>query len=136
MNSQIQAGTEKKLRTFLAYLTRLRQAVGHPYLLEGVLKDNFTLEDFHYLTQQLAKLDKTPMHQQVQRWMAMEYEAKDAEPTTFGKSRFGYEFDMTSQLKEAESTKSMEDVICRLCYDLPRDAKITEVCDNMEFFGL
>jgi hypothetical protein len=122
---------KKKLKTYLAYLTRLRQAVAHPYLLENVLKENFTLEDLAYLRRQLASVGgKTPMHKQVQVWVTMEYEdriAKGAGTTSFGKGRFGYDFDMDTQLEQMEAGKSMEDVICRLCYDAPVDPTITDV---------
>lgn len=79
---------QKKLKTYLAYLTRLRQAVAHPYLLENVLKGNFTLEDFNYLRRQLTAVGgKTPMHEQVQNWVAMEYEDHTAK--SVGQIKFG-----------------------------------------------
>jgi hypothetical protein len=132
MSSHIKAGVaHKKLKTYLAYLTRLRQAVGHIFLLEGVLKDNFTLEDFNYLRAKLGKIGgKTPMHRQLAYWLQLEYEVDmggNGEDESFGKSRFGYQFDMDEQLQEMEASKSMEDVTCRLCYDTPVDPTITEV---------
>jgi hypothetical protein len=122
---------QKKLKTYLAYLTRLRQAVAHPYLLEDVLKENFTLEDLTYLRHQLAAVGgKTPMHKQVQYWVTMEYEDRTAEGvamTSFGKGRFGYDFDMNTQFEQMEASKSVDEVICRLCYDAPVDPTITDV---------
>ncbi|AEO70728.1 uncharacterized protein THITE_2024021, partial [Thermothielavioides terrestris NRRL 8126] len=120
----------KKMSTYLAYLTRLRQAVAHPLLLEGVLKDNFTLEDFTYLRKQLAAIGgKTPMHRQVQHWVNMEYEGRteaDGLGPTFGKSRFGFEFDMNEELAELEAGTTIQDVLCRACYEPPVDPQITE----------
>jgi hypothetical protein len=131
---------QKKLKTYLAYLTRLRQAVAHPYLLEDVLKENFTLEDLNYLRRQLAAVGgKTPMHRQVQDWVTMEYEGRIAngvETTTFGKGRFGYDFDMDTQLEQMEAGKSLEEVICRVCYDAPVDPTITEVRASTNRSGL
>ena len=60
----------------------------------------------------------------------MEYEARvdrDGEPVTFGKSRFGYAFDMNEEFEQMEGRKSMADVICRVCYEIPVDPKITDV---------
>ncbi|KAG7287136.1 hypothetical protein NEMBOFW57_006641 [Staphylotrichum longicolle] len=132
ISTHLKAGiAEKKINTYLAYLTRLRQAVAHPFLLEGVLQANFTLEDFHYLRQQLSESGgKTPMHHQVQRWMTMEYEERarrEGGTVSFGKSRFGYAFDMNAELEEMEARKSMREVICRICYDVPTDPRITDV---------
>ncbi|KAK4099193.1 hypothetical protein N658DRAFT_487787 [Parathielavia hyrcaniae] len=109
MSSHIKAGiAHTKLTTYLAYLTRLRQAVVHPFLLEGVLKDKFTLEDFDYLRKKLATIGgKTPMHRQLAHWLQLEYEVDmggDGEEESFGKGRFGYHFDMDEQLKELEAT--------------------------------
>lgn len=132
ISTHLKAGiAEKKLNTYLAYLTRLRQAVAHPFLLEGVLEANFTLEDFHYLRQQLSESGgKTPMHHQVQRWMTMEYEeraSREGGTVSFGKSRFGYTFDMNAELEKMEARKSMGEVNCRICYDVPVDPRITDV---------
>ena len=141
MSTHMKAGVaQKKLKTYLAYLTRLRQAVAHPYLLEDVLKENFTLEDLAYLRRQLAAVGgKTPMHRQVQNWVTMEYEDRitnGVETTTFGKGRFGYDFDMDTQLEQMEANKSVEEVICRLCYDVPADPTITDVRNSTNRPGL
>jgi hypothetical protein len=132
MSSHIKAGVaHKKLKTYLAYLTRLRQAVGYLFLLEGALKVNFTLEDFNYLRSKLSKIGgKTPMHRQLAYWLQLEYEADmggNGDNEFFGKSRFGYQFDMDQQLAEMEAGTSMEDVTCRLCYDTSVDPKISDV---------
>lgn len=132
MSTHIKEGVAaKKLKTYLSYLTRLRQAVAHPFLLEGVLRENFTLEDFSYLRRQLSAIyGQTAMHRQVQRWLTMEYEAREGQessPATFGNSRFGYTFDMNDELSQIEASKSLAEVICRICYDVPVDPRITDV---------
>ncbi|KAK4235222.1 hypothetical protein C8A03DRAFT_18001 [Achaetomium macrosporum] len=136
MSHDIKAGVAgKKVTTYLAYLTRLRQAVAHPFLLEGVMRVSFTLEDFAYLRRQLALVGgKTPMHSQVQKWVQMEYDDRgvgagdgegNGEPG-FGRSRFGCEFNMDAELAEVGADKSLQEVICRVCYDVPVDPRITE----------
>lgn len=133
MSSHLKAGTaSKRVTTYLAYLTRLRQAVAHPFLLEGVFKHNFTLEDFNYIRKQLSIIGgKTPMHLQIRRWVDMEYGlhlgAAGAGSEIFGQSQFGYAFDMDAELEELEAGKSMEEVICRLCSEIPVNPQITEV---------
>jgi hypothetical protein len=119
------------MSTYLAYLTRLRQAVGHIFLLEGVLQENFNLEDFNYIRRQLSIMGgKTPMHSQLQQWVKMEYdgfETRGGDSKVFGRGQFGYAFDMDTELREMEATKSIEEVVCRICSDVLVDPKITEV---------
>lgn len=130
IKSHIKAGTAKsRIRTYFAYLTRLRQAIAHPFLLEGALSENFTLEDFRWLRNQLKKHGgKTPLHQQIGRWVDTEFESRD-DSGEFGEGRFGQEFDMNSQLEDAERSKTTAGLLCRLCYEIPQQASITEVCD-------
>lgn len=121
----------KQMTTYLAYLTRLRQAVGHIFLLEGVLRENFTLEDFNYVRRQLSIMGgKTSMHSQVQRWVNIEYDGVEAgggDSEKFSRSQFGSAFNMDRELEAIEATKSMQGVICRICADAPVEPKITEV---------
>ncbi|KAL2261278.1 hypothetical protein VTK26DRAFT_4482 [Humicola hyalothermophila] len=42
------------------------------------------------------------------------------------RSRFGETFDMDSQFQEMEANAQMADIICRMCYELPVDPRITE----------
>lgn len=131
MSNQLKSGIAfKKVTTYLEYLTRLRQAVAHPFLIEGVLKHNFTLEDFNYVRKQLSIIGgKTPMHLQIRRWVDMEYgcfEAGTDGSEAFGKGHLGNTFDMDAELQEMEAGKSMEEVICRRCFELPINPKITE----------
>lgn len=115
------------MRTYFAYLTRLRQAIAHPFLLEGALATNFTLEDFRWLRQELKKHGgKTPLHEQIGQWVEMEYERRD-DTVTFGEGQFGQEFNMDTQLEIAERSKTTADLICRLCYEIPQQPSMTEV---------
>jgi hypothetical protein len=124
---------KKKMRAYCAYFLRLRQAVAHPFLLEGTMAKNFTLEDLHWLRQELDRVGgKTPLHEQVKVWIEMEYEnLRDRRPehgTHFGLSKFGYEFNMDAQLEAIQNRKHMGDVICRICYETPDRPEISEVC--------
>jgi hypothetical protein len=146
MSHDIKAGVAaKKVATYLAYLTRLRQAVAHPFLLEGVMKASFTLEDFAYLRRQLASVGgKTPMHRQMQKWIQIEYDISSRQQAEdvgegggqFGRSRFGYEFDMERELEEVGAGKTLQEVICRVCYDVPVDPRITQVMFSVPFSGV
>ena len=133
MSSHLKAGTaSKKVTTYLTYLTRLRQAVAHPFLLEGVLRANFTLEDLKYIRKQLSAIGgKTPMHRQLRKWIDKEHNlrsrAAESGSERFGQSQFGYAFDMDAELAELEARASIEDVICRICSELPVNPKITDV---------
>ena len=103
--------------------------VAHPFLLEAPMTKDFTLEDMAWLRSQLKLLGgKTPLFKQIQAWVKMDFEdhPKD-QPTTFGKSAFGYDFNMDRQLDAMYNLKSLEEVICRLCYDTPENPQITEV---------
>lgn len=116
-----------RLRTYFAYLTRLRQAIAHPFLLEGVMCDNFTLEDFSWLRTQIKKQGgRMPLHKQIGKWVEMEYNSHEGR-STFREGRFGYEFDMSAQLEDAERSKTTADILCRLCYKLSNQPLITEV---------
>ncbi len=48
-------------------------------------------------------------------------------PTSFGRGGFGYDFDMDAILEKMQKTKHMDEVLCRLCYDLPEQPRMTEV---------
>jgi hypothetical protein len=118
------------MRNYFSYLLRLRQATAHPFLLEGALQQNFTLEDLRWLRNELSKIGgKIAVHMQISAWVEMEYE--DQAGSSFGSSGFGGKFDMDSQLEQMEKSKKFDDVICRACYDPPdKDEplrKLTEV---------
>ncbi|KAK3902374.1 81e4ad1c-ff53-4b31-96ff-86feb7e2e2d8 [Staphylotrichum tortipilum] len=130
-NSDLARGNaHKKMKTYIVYCTRMRQGVGHPFMLEGVARDNFTLEDLHYLRTQLARVGgRAPMHKQLQRWVEMEYELAqggDEDGERFGKGTFGGRFEIGDKLEVIEKGKRMGEVMCRLCYDSPNGAIITE----------
>ncbi|KAM7207765.1 81e4ad1c-ff53-4b31-96ff-86feb7e2e2d8 [Naviculisporaceae sp. PSN 640] len=121
---------DKKLRAYVVFLTRLRQAVAHPYLLEGTLSTSFNLEDLHWLRSQLKRVGgKIPAFEQVQAWVEMEFEKRstnDTDPTSFGQGTHGYSFNLDPQLERMESLKGMNDVFCRICHEIPQNPRITE----------
>ena len=123
-----------KMRSYLACITRLRQAVSHPYLLEETMAKNFNKEDLNYLKRGFEKLGgRTPLHIQLQRWMTMEYEARIKQgdnDARFGQGQYGEYFDMNQQIADLEENAS-EEVYCRVCYDIAADPIITNPCGHM-----
>ncbi|KAH8900083.1 hypothetical protein GQ53DRAFT_595648, partial [Thozetella sp. PMI_491] len=126
----IKEGTaKKKIRTYLAYLTRIRQAVAHPFLMERPLRCDFTLEDLQWLRAQLQiHGGKVPACEQLQRWIEIEYNESQAGngAMSFGVGGHGYYFDMNRQLEKIHRTKTLDEVVCRRCYDEPDNPHITE----------
>ncbi|KLU82564.1 hypothetical protein MAPG_01636 [Magnaporthiopsis poae ATCC 64411] len=84
---------QKKMRTYFAYLTRLRQLVGHPFQIETTMRIDFTLEDIKHVRRELAQLGgQTPLHMQIRRWMDTEEDRKrraQDQGNQFGTSGFG-----------------------------------------------
>ncbi|EJT77926.1 hypothetical protein GGTG_03029 [Gaeumannomyces tritici R3-111a-1] len=122
---------QKKMRTYFAYLTRLRQLVGHPFQIETTMRVDFTLEDIRHVRMELAQLGgQTPLYMQIRRWMDTEEDRKrreQEEEVGFGSGGFGGLFNMDRQLSRIESEKQLADVICRICYELhDEETRITE----------
>ncbi|KAH9432651.1 hypothetical protein MCOR02_007341 [Pyricularia oryzae] len=143
LNSHIKEGvSSKKLRTYFTYLTRLRQCTSHPFLLETSLRRDFELEDIVWLRQQLAEVGgQTPLHTHISKWIKDEEvrriqqdenggEVGVSEAPRFGKSGFGGVFEMNEQLERIQAEKTIEDLICRSCTELPQDSQITEPCGH------
>ncbi len=103
-----------------------------------MLRDNFTLEDLDFLLDELQRIAKGsqgqgPLHRQLQRWVQMEYEADvggDGVGEVFGRGSFGRVFEMGGKLEEMRRGKKMDEVICRVCHDVPVGAVITEVSEE------
>ncbi|KAL1862990.1 hypothetical protein VTK73DRAFT_6506 [Phialemonium thermophilum] len=119
MKSHIRTGDfSERLRTYYAYLTALRQAVAHPFLLEGVMKRHFTGEDLTWLRNELQNQGgKIPLHAQLSNWVEVTYVDKNGE-RQFGKGPFGYLFDMDAELQSVEEFSKNRAVICRKCYEV------------------
>ncbi|KAF6816957.1 SNF2 family domain-containing protein [Colletotrichum sojae] len=59
----------KKMRSYLTMLLRLRQAATHPFLLEGMMRDYFSLDNIRAVREQLAELKgKRTVYEQIGTW--------------------------------------------------------------------
>ncbi|KAL2135717.1 hypothetical protein VTI74DRAFT_7234 [Chaetomium olivicolor] len=72
--------------------------------------------------------DKLPMHEQLQHWVEWSTEA----PWLLVKRRLlgravGYALDIDDHLEEMAASKPMHEVICRICYEMPDNPRITDV---------
>lgn len=137
----------KTLRSYFSFLTRLRQGVDHPFLLEAVMDANFTLEDLHHIKMKLRETGGVKaVHKQLRDCnipekepIVMDYDERektgaeeffdDGEaPDAFGKGSFGGVFDMDAQLASLMEQKSPEGLKCRCCKRMPQNAHMTTVC--------
>ncbi|KAI1278350.1 P-loop containing nucleoside triphosphate hydrolase protein [Xylaria sp. FL0933] len=112
------------LTIYLVLFLRLRQGVNHPFLLETVMKDVLKTEDVQEIQRRLGEVrGKQPFFKRLGKWcaqgVAATIERKDHEDPgdAFGKSRFGYDFNIDSQLDIALASKLQG--VCRICYQEP-----------------
>lgn len=153
LNSEMAAGrrSQKVIRSFFALLTRLRQGVGHPFLLESAIHANFTLEDLKFLQVKLGRIaGRTPVHEQLRASrvpgavpVVMEYDVRreigrlgPEEPFTFGRGHFGYYFDMHAHINGLYEQKGPETLVCRYCNHPPEDPYMTQVRDSLSLSRL
>jgi hypothetical protein len=98
--------TAKVRKSWLVFVLRLRQAVSHPFLLENLMKEEFTADDINWLIDELSKIQtRTPFVEQVGLWCEEQLRVQKSQPgseeiTT--NERLGARFDMIPQLKRVE----------------------------------
>ncbi|TDZ15639.1 DNA repair protein RAD5 [Colletotrichum orbiculare MAFF 240422] len=70
INKDLQDGVaERRILCYLTMLLRLRQASTHPFLLESLIGENFTLEDLRKTMERLRELkDKKTVYEQIGSW--------------------------------------------------------------------
>ncbi|GAW25076.1 putative related to protein RIS1 [Rosellinia necatrix] len=111
---------------YLKLLLRLRQAVAHPFLLEHLFKKTLKREHLQKINKGLSEVrGQEPAFKRIGKWCARhgavlnDDTARNHEikQNAFGKSQFGYEFDMKEQMGIALASKSKK--LCRLCYQKP-----------------
>ncbi|KAJ0286101.1 hypothetical protein CBS470a_006061 [Colletotrichum nupharicola] len=72
VNYDLQQGdghAEKQVRSYLTILLRLRQAATHPFLLESMMNEYFTLKDLRLTKEKLAELKgKKTIYEQIGSW--------------------------------------------------------------------
>ncbi|KAJ2983324.1 hypothetical protein NUW58_g6270 [Xylaria curta] len=122
----------------LVFLLRLRQGAAHPFLLEPVFKEVLDVPDLLQIQRGLRDAGSTtPVFKQIGKWCGKaaatrrdtaNEQDRDGPQEPFGKSQFGYEFNMERQVNIA--IESQRDDVCRLCYQEPVNARIAE-CDHV-----
>ncbi|KAI1356101.1 SNF2 family N-terminal domain-containing protein [Xylaria sp. FL0043] len=124
INDLLAQGQVEVLTIYLVLFLRLRQGVNHPFLLETVMKDVLKTEDVQEIQRRLGEVrGKQPFFKRLGKWcaqgVAATIERKDHEDPgdAFGKSRFGYDFNIDSQLDIALASKLQG--VCRICYQEP-----------------
>ena len=99
----------------------LRQATSHPYLLEAAFKKYIKAPYLQNIRRGLKKIkSEVPFYKQIRQSDGKDYGDE------FGISDFGYDFDMSEELKIAEAAKSATDGtmnICNSCLALLEDCQ-------------
>ncbi|KAJ3579204.1 hypothetical protein NPX13_g1368 [Xylaria arbuscula] len=114
---------------YLLLFMRLRQAVAHPFMLETTMKNLMTTEDLLNIQRRIREIgDKRPIFQRIAQWCAKEAanimagEGDDGSEKGFGRSQFGYKFDMSKQIENALAAQKKH--VCRICYQEPVNPQI------------
>ncbi|KAI9888275.1 MAG: hypothetical protein M1814_000778 [Vezdaea aestivalis] len=137
INRYIEDGTIKtKFATLMVLFLRLRQCISHPFLLQKIFADYFSLEDMDELERNLSQLsEKSSLLKDIQEW------AKDARPIVeqrgdrspsiskkFGQSRssaFGKYF------LGLDKEQMLENSTCRICADIPAKPAVIGNCHHV-----
>ncbi|KAH0434165.1 hypothetical protein CcaCcLH18_05489 [Colletotrichum camelliae] len=71
INGDLELGdAEKHVKSYLTMVLRLRQAATHPFLLEGMMADYFSLKDLQITKERLAKVKgKKTLYSQIGSWV-------------------------------------------------------------------
>ncbi|KAK6828443.1 P-loop containing nucleoside triphosphate hydrolase [Apiospora arundinis] len=105
----------KDIPFYLVFLSRLRQAAAHPFLLEPAIKETLIESDIRGIKDQCNKIGtRTPVYEQIELF----YHERE-----FGTSNFGCELDMEAQLDMALRFK--DESYCMLC-----ETELTESQEN------
>lgn len=118
----------------MVFLTRLRQATAHPFLLEPVFKKTLRISDLEAIEEYLSSHGgRTSVIQQIRDWRAehlpessgrRDIEACDEDQ--FGTSQFGHTLQMNEHISKAIALKA-EDT-CSICYESMKDPQQGKVC--------
>jgi hypothetical protein len=131
--------TRSVVRYGLILVLRLRQAVLHPFLLENLMKEEFTTEDTTWLIQELKKIQtRTPFIDQIGRWCEEQLQVQKGKPgNRENRLNEGLDarFDMIPQLERVEKHNNWQDNwkghtqdLCRRCGFVPDDPFQPKVC--------
>ncbi|KAK9799944.1 putative RING-type domain-containing protein [Seiridium cardinale] len=121
----------KDLQIYIVFLTRLRQATAHPFLLEPAMKTTLRLVDLECISASLKLFGgKKPAIDQIREWRAKNNPTPDTDAALldFGISDFGRELDMEQHINIAMASKN--DEVCNLCFQMLSNPQIAE-CDHV-----
>ncbi|RYP59595.1 hypothetical protein DL769_008460 [Monosporascus sp. CRB-8-3] len=115
----------KNIQVYLVYIMRLRQAICHPFLLEGMIRDSFTVEEIRDLRSSLSQISgRSPVYEQIQHWCEMTDEVldlstfvPDASTLPSDPNESGYESSMDSHLRRLDAEMVLELMQCKVCGD-------------------
>jgi hypothetical protein len=111
---------------WLICVLRLKQAVAHPYLLENVMKQEFSQKDITWLIEKLKDIQTTtPFIHQVGRWCEQQLKIQKTPQDISGPEGegFGAKFNLIPQLERVKNRardETLED-LCRRCGSAPGD---------------
>ncbi|KAH9226792.1 hypothetical protein K456DRAFT_1932703 [Colletotrichum gloeosporioides 23] len=119
VNYDLQQGdghAEKQVRSYLTILLRLRQAATHPFLLESMMNEYFTLKDLRLTKEKLAELKgKKTIYEQIGSWNKRHEPPPEQVRKPFGQSNFGLHFDMDKQIEYLERLEEISESHCTVC---------------------
>ncbi|KAI1110101.1 P-loop containing nucleoside triphosphate hydrolase protein [Nemania sp. NC0429] len=121
--------SDGNITTWMDFVTRLRQVVAHPFLAESFMKKTLNKEDLLETRDLLGQISgQKPVFQRIGKWCAKEATPMNDDTTkqddettqnSFGKSEFGYKFNMDKQIDMAIASRQKG--VCRKCYKEPAD---------------
>ncbi|RYP62643.1 hypothetical protein DL771_009636 [Monosporascus sp. 5C6A] len=127
----------KNIQIYLVYIMRLRQAICHPFLLEGMIRDSFTIEDIRELRLNLSQISgRSPVYEEIQHWCEMSDEVldlstfvPDASTLPQDQNESGFESSMDSHLRRLDAEMVLELMQCKVCGDnSTHPCQIVELC--------
>ncbi|KAK1725944.1 SNF2 super family protein [Colletotrichum acutatum] len=138
INRDIEQGTAaNQMRSYLVMLLRLRQASTHPFLLEGMMAEYFTSNDFQSIKEKLKNLENgNTVYNQIGSWtqrqrIGMDVNTEDSQLQPFGQSDFGLAFDMSKQIQYLEKVLEIKRSKCVSCHQIsPSNSCGCVFCSN------
>ncbi|RYP91934.1 hypothetical protein DL770_001908 [Monosporascus sp. CRB-9-2] len=127
----------KNIQIYLVYIMRLRQAICHPFLLEGMIRDSFTIKEIRDLRSNLSQISgPSPMYEEIQHWCEMTDEVldlstfvPDASALPHDQSETGNKSSIDSHLKRLNAEMVLELMKCKICGDTStHPCQIIELC--------
>lgn len=111
----------KNFQMYLVYIMRLRQAICHPFLLEGMMRDSFTLADIRELRRSLTDVSgRSPVYREIQHWCERAQGPDNLltlTPGILNQGQRAYTSSMDSYLQRLNDEMVLELMQCKICGD-------------------